>query len=670
MSSPKKLVSGKQSSEQILSELAVPLATGNDTKYNPYVPNPYDTASLATTSKDSVGSSSFKSEKLMTREEYNASRKGSANTTSKKNSGKSNVDIPINDAPHSQYDQLESSKKTLVNNETHGSMDGHINVFVRIRPIPEEKSMNEDNILTVYNDGKSVNCRMDYDEKSFTFQKIFDTEATQNDIFDSVRDSIVTPIFDGFNSCILSYGQTGSGKTFTMEGPSLSDNRLAGITPRSVNYIYDRIASQRNVDPNIIHEITVSLYEIYCEKINDLLNVENENLSVRETKLGWVVKNITEVECATRESLFHFLEVGNHNRKVAATFMNAESSRSHRIFSLTLITKNVSTKLMRRGTLFLVDLAGSEKVAKTGVTGVRLEEAKKINTSLSTLGQVIQALCNDSNFVPYRDSKLTLVLRNALGGNSKTALIICCSSEKFNAAETISTLRFGERARKVKTHLKLNETYDNISVQELQAQLLIANEEIKMLREKVAHLEASNSFNIINNAIATTTASNKPSPHKSGGRRKSVKLTLGGQDTDDMNNYLATEENYNEIVSWLMDAKMSKCDAEDVADQFKEHSIYIIPQLVLRLAQDPEFLEGALELDASNVSTIQEAIDSWRNAPLVKVQDSEIEDDSNNNVDFFEETGKFFVGAGVGITNVFSTVGGTIGGTIGGIFGW
>jgi hypothetical protein len=133
-----------------------------------------------------------------------------------------------------------------------------------------------------------------------------------------------------------------------------------------------------------------------------------------------------------------------------------------------------------------------------------------------------------------------------------------------------------------------------------------------------------------------------------------------------MNNYLATEENYNEIVSWLMDAKMSKCDAEDVAVQFKEHSIYIIPQLVLRLAQDPEFLEGALELDASNVSTIQEAIDSWRNAPLVKVQDSEIEDDGNNNVDFFEETGKFFVGAGVGITNVFSTVGGTIGG----IFGW
>lgn len=666
MTSPKRTVSYKGAShEQPSVETAAPPTTGND-KYNPYAPNPYDIISLAAPLKDPIGVSSSKADKLMTREEYNAAKKGSANISSKKQNGKNNnIDVPIVETPTIQYGQIDSIKKSISNHENNNVIDAHINVYVRVRPIPEDKNSNEDSSLTVYNEGKSINCRMDYDEKSFTFQKIFDVEATQNDVFDSVRDTIVAPIFDGFNACIMSYGQTGSGKTFTMEGPSLSDSKLAGITPRSVNYIYDRIARQKYEDPNILFEITVSLYEIYCEKINDLLNIENENLSVRETKLGWIVKNITEVDCVSRESLFQLLEVGNHNRKTAATFMNAESSRSHRVFSLSLTTKNLITKLTRRGTLFLVDLAGSEKVAKTGVTGIRLEEAKKINTSLSTLGQVIQALCNDSNFVPYRDSKLTLVLRNTLGGNSKTALIICCSSEKFNEAETISTLRFGERARKVKTHLKLNETYDNISVQELQAQLLIANEEIKMLREKVAHLEANNSFNIISTTIATPSTINKPSPNKSVGRRKTVKLTLGGQDTDDMNKFLATTENYNEIVSWLMETKMEKDDAENVADLFKEHNIYIIPQLVLRLAQDPEFL-GALELDQSNISNIQDAIESWRNAPLVKLKDSEIEDGSNNKGDFLEETGKFFVDAGVGIKNVFSTVGGSITG----LFGW
>ena len=176
------------------------------------------------------------------------------------------------------------------------------------------------------------------------------------------------------------------------------------------------------------------------------------------------------------------IELGKTNRESAPTLMNAESSRSHSIVSILVDQKNTTSGRQKKGTLFLVDLAGSEKVSKTGASGVRLEEAKNINGSLTTLGMVINALCDGSGHVPYRDSKLTMILSDALGGNSKTTLIICCNPEQKHSPETLSTLRFGERAKKIKCHAKVNEEY---SVEELKQMLAAAKKEIATLKAKL-----------------------------------------------------------------------------------------------------------------------------------------------------------------------------------------
>lgn len=211
----------------------------------------------------------------------------------------------------------------------------------------------------------------------------------------------------GFNGTVLAYGQTSAGKSWTMEGPSIWDNNSQGIISRSVDKLFDLI-SKADEDNNF--QVSVAYYEIYCEKIRDLLNPSQDNMKMRETKTdGFVVSDLTEIFCTDRTSVLQVVESGKANRVTAPTLMNAESSRSHSIVSILVTQKNETTGRSMRGRLFLVDLAGSEKVGKTGATGLRLEEAKNINSSLTTLGMVINSLCDGSTHIPYRDSKLTKV---------------------------------------------------------------------------------------------------------------------------------------------------------------------------------------------------------------------------------------------------------------------
>lgn len=285
---------------------------------------------------------------------------------------------------------------------------------------------------------------------------------------------------DGFNGTIMAYGQTSAGKSYTMEGLSLWDPESQGVIPRCVDALFEEI---NKADSNIQFQVILSFYEIYCEKIRDLLNPQQINLKIRETRNnGFIVQDITEVYCTDRESVLRVIEVGKANRITAPTLMNAESSRSHSIVSIIIDQKNLSTGRNKRGILFLVDLAGSEKVSKTGASGMRLEEAKNINSSLTTLGMVINALCDGSSHVPYRDSKLTMILTDALGGNSKTTLIICCNPDARHIPETISTLRFGERAKRIKNNARINEEF---SVEELKAMLQQARKEILQLKNRL-----------------------------------------------------------------------------------------------------------------------------------------------------------------------------------------
>lgn len=321
------------------------------------------------------------------------------------------------------------------------------------------------------------------ENKSFKFDKVFGVGTEQFQVFDEVK-GVVDSVMAGFNGTVMAYGQTSAGKSFTMEGLSLWDSQSQGVIPRCVDALFDAIVK---ADPDNQFQVVLSYYEIYCEKVRDLLNPASVNMKIRETKgSGFMVQDLTEIYCTDRDSVLRIIELGKTNRAAAPTLMNADSSRSHSIVSILVDQKNLTTGRNKRGNLYLVDLAGSEKVSKTGASGLRLEEAKNINSSLTTLGMVINSLCDGAGHVPYRDSKLTMILMDALGGNSKTTLIICCNPDNKHIPETLSTLRFGERAKRIKNHARVNEEY---SLDELKTMLSLARKEIKILKTKLQNSE-------------------------------------------------------------------------------------------------------------------------------------------------------------------------------------
>ncbi len=273
-------------------------------------------------------------------------------------------------------------------------------------------------------------------------------------------------ILNGYNGTVFAYGQTGAGKSYTMMGSDIDDDDSRGIIPRIVEQIF---ASILRSPGNIEYTVRVSYMEIYMEKIRDLLRPQNDNLPIHEDKSrGVYVKDLMEIYVASKEEVYEVMRRGGAARATAATNMNQESSRSHSIFVIGITQKNVETGSAKSGQLFLVDLAGSEKVGKTGATGQTLEEAKKINKSLSALGMVINSLTDGkSTHIPYRDSKLTRILQESLGGNSRTTLIVNCSPSSYNDAETVSTLRFGVRAKSIKNKAKINAELSPLELKQL-----------------------------------------------------------------------------------------------------------------------------------------------------------------------------------------------------------
>lgn len=304
-------------------------------------------------------------------------------------------------------------------------------------------------------------------------------------MFDFSIRSTVDDILNGYNGTVFAYGQTGAGKSYTMMGADIDDEEQRGIIPRIVEQMF---ASILRSPGNIEYTVRVSYMEIYMEKIRDLLVPQNDNLPVHEEKSrGVYVKGLLEIYVSSVQEVYEVMRRGAAARATAATNMNQESSRSHSIFVITITQKNVETGSAKSGQLFLVDLAGSEKVGKTGASGQTLEEAKKINKSLSALGMVINSLTDGkSTHIPYRDSKLTRILQESLGGNSRTTLIINCSPSSYNDAETISTLRFGVRAKAIKNKAKINA---ELSPLELKNLLKKAQNQVTTYETYVASLE-------------------------------------------------------------------------------------------------------------------------------------------------------------------------------------
>jgi kinesin family protein 5 len=315
---------------------------------------------------------------------------------------------------------------------------GNVRVFCRFRPLNERELNTTENEMCVTFKNETTCAVMGINTKTgqqepinYTYDHCFDTNCRQQDVYNTAVLPIIESVLEGFNGTILAYGQTSSGKTHTMLGPDIDNEEQRGIIPRMVGGIFEKIET---APEEVEFTVKVSFIEIYNEKIRDLLDPKKNNLKVHESKEeGVYVKDMTESYVGGEDEVFSLLKVGNENRSIGATDMNKQSSRSHSCFILQIDQKNTSDFSSKCGKIYLVDLAGSERISKTGAAGETLTEAKNINKSLTTLGLVINALTDGkSTHVPYRDSKLTRILQESLGGNSKTSLIITCSPSIFN----------------------------------------------------------------------------------------------------------------------------------------------------------------------------------------------------------------------------------------------
>ncbi|XP_047518509.1 kinesin-like protein KIF3A [Pieris napi] len=339
----------------------------------------------------------------------------------------------------------------------------NVRVVVRLRPMDQrEKIDGTYNCVSVDSVNNTIavtrsNVSPPDPPRIYAYDAVFDSNTSQMDIYLQTASPIVEEVLKGYNGTIFAYGQTGTGKTYTMAG-SNSAPELRGIIPNSFAHIFSHIAKAKDDEKFLV---CVTYLEIYNEEVRDLLgNNPHQSLEVKERPdIGVFVKDLTGYVVNNSDELEKIMAVGNKNRHIGATAMNIESSRSHAIFSITVESskKGADGKMhVKMGKLHLVDLAGSERQSKTQATGTRLKEATKINQSLSVLGNVISALVDGkSTHIPYRNSKLTRLLQDSLGGNSKTVMIATIGPSDTNYVETISTLRYANRAKNIenKTHV-------------------------------------------------------------------------------------------------------------------------------------------------------------------------------------------------------------------------
>ncbi|EDQ91427.1 uncharacterized protein MONBRDRAFT_15109, partial [Monosiga brevicollis MX1] len=398
------------------------------------------------------------------------------------------------------------------------SAAGAVRVAVRVRPMnSREHKMNAKLIVDMKGQQTTLSnphATGQEDIKKFTFDHSYwsydrdDSHyATQDQVFDDLGGDVLQAAFDGYNACVFAYGQTGSGKSYTMMGYGED----IGLIPRICEALFDRCTQQSDSDTKF--SVEVSYLEIYNEKVKDLLVdpkiSEKKSLKVREhPKTGPFVDGLSSHEVKDFDAIAALMEQGNSNRTVAATGMNDTSSRSHAVF--TVIFKQASfvagVPSEKTSKINLVDLAGSERTSATGATGIRLKEGGNINKSLTTLGLCISALAErtgasskkkQGSFIPYRDSVLTWLLKDSLGGNSKTIMVAAISPADVNYGETLSTLHYANRAKNIINKPTVNEDENVRLIRELRAEvdrlkgLLGGDEEIQRLEQERADAQAA-----------------------------------------------------------------------------------------------------------------------------------------------------------------------------------
>ncbi|KAJ7533748.1 hypothetical protein O6H91_13G062700 [Diphasiastrum complanatum] len=396
----------------------------------------------------------------------------------------------------------EASGNVITENLSSGSIadssaaDSGVKVVVRVRPLSKREELEEESSIVQ----QISNCSMLLADQHFTYDAIAGTDSTQQSIFETVGLPMVENCLAGFNSSIFAYGQTGSGKTYTMWGmiqdsvTGILPSEERGLTPRMFEKLFVRIEQEEKkyAEKQLRYQCRCSFLEIYNEQITDLLDPTQKNLQIREdVKVGVYVDNLTEEFVTKTEDVINLLLKGLANRRVGATIMNNESSRSHSVFTCAIDCrfKSISDGMssVRSSRINLVDLAGSERQRQTGAAGERLKEAGSINRSLSQLGNLINILAEvaqsgKQRHIPYRDSKLTFLLQDSLGGNAKLAMICAISPAISCKSETMSTLRFAQRAKAIQNKAVINE--------ETATDANLLREQIRQLKDELMRMKS------------------------------------------------------------------------------------------------------------------------------------------------------------------------------------
>ncbi|KAF7401093.1 hypothetical protein HZH68_006913 [Vespula germanica] len=479
----------------------------------------------------------------------------------------------------------------------------NVRVVVRVRPLNgKELDGHCKNIIQVDALNSEItienpNALQGEPPKVFSFDAVFDTDSTQVDIYNETARPIVDKVLQGYNGTILAYGQTGTGKTYTMSGAK-TPPQLRGVIPNTFAHIFGHIAK---ADENQKFLVRATYLEIYNEEVRDLLGKDQSSrLEVKERPdIGVFVKDLSGYVVNNADDLDRIMSLGNKNRVVGATAMNVSSSRSHAIFTITVESSQLGEdgeQHVKMGKLHLVDLAGSERQSKTKASGVRLREATKINLSLSTLGNVISALVDgQSSHVPYRNSKLTRLLQDSLGGNSKTLMCANVSPADINYDETISTLRYANRAKNIKNRARINEDPKDALLRQFQV-------EIEQLRKQLE--ENGTEISGTESETEDSEDTGEPRREKKARHRRSQVLTmeeLGDRDVNTEKVDKAERDDKSPDDKDVIELKRTQSEKEALREKMQnlQNKILVGGENLLEKAEAQEQLlaAAAIELD-------------------------------------------------------------------------
>ncbi|KAI3991527.1 hypothetical protein MKX01_017146 [Papaver californicum] len=483
----------------------------------------------------------------------------------------------------------------------------NVQVLVRCRPLSdEEQRLNIPKVISCNEQKREVNILQSIANKqvdrAFTFDKVFGPKAQQRSIYDHAISPIVNEVLEGFNCTVFAYGQTGTGKTYTMEGGIKTKggelSAEAGVIPRAVRQIFDTLEAQK-----ADYSMKVTFLELYNEEITDLLAPEDSPRSsddkqkkaislMEDGKGGVIVRGLEEEVVYNANEIYSLLERGSARRRTVDTLLNKHSSRSHSIFSITIHVKESTMEeeeLIKCGKLNLVDLAGSENISRSGAREARAREAGEINKSLLTLGRCINALVEHSGHIPYRDSKLTRLLRDSLGGKTKTCIIATISPTVQCLDETLSTLDYAYRAKNIKNKPEVNQKVSKaVLLKDLYSEIEKIKQDVKAAREK-------NGVYIPHERFVQEEAEKKAMLEKI--EQLEIDLDLKGKQADKFQElYTAEQEEKLDVESEL---KQCRINFENTNRAFQE--LQVNHKIVVSTLKEKEFIISNLLLSENSI---------------------------------------------------------------------